>query len=314
MPEGITENRALVVPANSSLPADHDLIGLYLTRFDRASTRREYEKDLVDFFGKQHIQLTEASSVSFVSVNSYLQSLQDRGLKPATIQRRISCIRGFFSWLVALGTLESNPADKHVVRRIRRVKREDHLITVLTRDQARRLVEATAGNGEAAVRDRALVVTLLYGALRRSEAASMNVEHVRSAGPYWVIDLPDTKGGTDQYVKIPPQVVEAVEAVKAEYGIATGAIWRSLSNNSRGRRLSARSIYTIVNQTAERAGIRSEVGAHTLRHTACTLAIEGGANPQQVQAHARHKNLETTMIYVHQRDKLRDNASDYINL
>ena len=50
------------------------------------------------------------------------------------------------------------------------------------------------------------------------------------------------------------------------------------------------------------------------RHTCCTLAIEGGAKPQQVQAHLRHKDLKTTMRYYENRERLTDNASDYIRL
>jgi integrase len=70
----------------------------------------------------------------------------------------------------------------------------------------------------------------------------------------------------------------------------------------------------IVNRAAAACGIHGQIGAHTLRHTGCTLAIEGGASIQQVQSHARHKSIETTMMYVHQRDRLANNAADFIDL
>jgi integrase len=109
--------------------------------------------------------------------------------------------------------------------------------------------------------------------------------------------------------------VDAIDHAKAHYGVYSGALWRSLSrNDSRGNRLSPDGIYGVVKRTAERAGLDATVGAHTLRHTGCTLAIEAGASPQQVQTHARHKRLETTMGYIHQRDKLRDSAADFINI
>ena len=142
----------------------------------------------------------------------------------------------------------------------------------------------------------------------------MDFEHLRKVDRYWVLDLPFTKGGTDQYIKVPEHVAEAILAHKKHYAYTSGPVWRSLSRNSYGKRLSTTSIYTIVRKTAERAGITARVGAHTLRHTGCTLATESGASLQQVQAHARHKNLETTMIYVHQRDKLSDSAADYIDV
>ena len=142
----------------------------------------------------------------------------------------------------------------------------------------------------------------------------MDFEHLKQIGNHWALLLPDTKGGKDQYVKIPLHVVESIQKVSELYGISKGPIWRSLSNNSRGKRLTARSIYRVVSKHSRLAGLTVHVGAHTLRHTGCTLAIEAGATVQQVQTHARHKNLETTMIYVHQRDKLADSAADFIDL
>ena len=140
----------------------------------------------------------------------------------------------------------------------------------------------------------------------------MDVEHIRPLGKYWIIDLPYTKGGADQYVKIPDHVVDVIEAHKEHYGIATGPLWRSLSKRNTGGRLTPTSIYRIVRATAVAAGL-PDIGAHTLRHTGCTLAIEAGATLQQVQSHARHKQIETTMAYVHQRNRLRDSAADYIH-
>jgi integrase len=61
-----------------------------------------------------------------------------------------------------------------------------------------------------------------------------------------------------------------------------------------------------------RAGV--ELTAHSFRHTCATLALEGGAKPQQVQGHLRHADLKTTMRYFEDRDKLNDNATDYINV
>ena len=168
---------------------------------------------------------------------------------------------------------------------------------------------------EAGPRDYALVSTLLHCVLRRSEAAAMDFEHIVQSGPYWVLRLPRAKGGANQTVKIPDHVVDSIEALKDVYGYQSGPVWRSLSRNqSRGRRLSGTSVYSIVDRAARSAGIDAKVGAHTLRHTGCTLAIEGGASIQQVQVHARHKNIETTMMYVHQRDRLANSAADFIDL
>lgn len=311
------QNLPQIIHADESVTrvhGSHDLLDLYLKRFDRENTRRTYARDLVDFFGTEAITLDLALQVNFVHVNQYLARLEADGFKASTMKRRVAALRGFFDWLVALGAIPRNPADKQLLRRIRSTSTRDRSIYYLTAQQAERLIEATQHAGEAAARNRALILALLHCVLRRSEAAAMNVGHIRPLGHYWVLDLPHTKGGADQYVKIPAHVVEEIDHMKACYDIQDGALWRSLSNNNRGGRLRAHSIYRIVKETARQANLSDEIGAHTLRHTGCTLALEAGASLQQVQTHARHKNIETTMVYIHQRDKLRDSAADYIHV
>lgn len=291
-----------------------NLIPAYLHRFDREQTRRAYRNDLVQFFGAEFVTARDVRDISFLHINQHLLDLETAGTAPSTMRRRIAAIRGFFEWMTALGILEKNPANRQLLRRVRGVHRRERAVTFLTSKQAARLVEACDHRRASSVRDQALLLTLLHCVLRRSEAAAMDVEHLRPLGRYWVLDLPLTKGGADQYVKVPSHLAERIHAMQAHYGIRTGALWRSLSGRNHGGRLSAHSVYRIVKNAARDAGLAEDIGAHTLRHTGCTLAIEAGASVQQVQAHARHKNLETTMIYVHQRDRLRDSAADFIRL
>ena len=295
-------------------PAERvDLVPHYLERFERVHMRRSYRTDLEQFFERAAVTVEDARAMSFRDVNRHIRSLEQADRKPSTIQRRVSAIRGFYDWLIALEVVSRNPADKNLIRRVRSNRRQDQTITFLTRDQARQLLAATDDAGEAAFRDRALIMTLLHCVLRRSEAARMDLEHLRPLGHYWVLDLPDTKGGTDQYVKIPAHVVETIHDMADAYNIASGALWRSFSNRNRGDRLTPDAIYKMVKRTAQRAGL-PDIGAHALRHTGCTLAIESGATVEQVKTHARHKDIDTTMNYIHQRDKLRDSAADRINI
>lgn len=292
-----------------------NLVAAYLHRFDRAQTRRAYRNDLTQFFGTDSVDARLAASVSFLHINEHVARLEQSGAKATTIKRRVSALRGFFEWLHALDIIEKNPAHKQLVRRVRTVRRRDQSIVFLSAEQADRLVSAADDGSEAAVRNRALILTLLHCVLRRSEAAAMDFENIRPLGSYWILDLANTKGGADQYVKVPDSIVEEIEAVRLAYGYESGPVWRSLSrNSSRGNRLSPAAIYEVVRNTASKAALPVEIGAHTLRHTGCTLAIEAGASLQQVKDHARHKNVETTMVYIHQRDRLGESAADFIKL
>ena len=294
--------------------AQSDLIPLYLLRFDRENTRRAYTTDLESFFGCPTVTLEMATSVTFTDVNEALQRLDSEGKSPATQRRFLASLRGFFGWLAALGFIDLNPADRHLVRRIPKSSDAEQLVTVLTRDQAARLLGAVDLDKPSGPRDFALVKTLLHCVLRRSEASAMDVEDIGTSGGHAVLRLKRAKGGANQIVKIPGHVAEVLDAYVRDNGYTSGPIWRSFSNRNKGQRISGSSIYKIVRSLSVKAGIQERVGAHTLRHTGCTLAIEGGASLQQVQAHARHKNIETTMRYVHQRDRLANSAADFIDL
>ena len=290
-----------------------NLLPAYLHKFDREQTRRAYRNDLVQFFGTDFVNAELARCASFLHVNEHIAEMETGGARPSTIKRRVAAVRGFFEWLEAVEIVKKNPAHRKLIRKIRSVASKDRHIVFLSREQSDQLLLATELSGEAAVRDRALIKVMLYCVLRRSEAAAMDFDHVRPLGKYWILDLPETKGGADQYVKVPDHVVEDLDHMREHYGYGPGPVWRSLSNNGRGNRLSTNAIYEIVRRTAARAALPVDVGAHTLRHTGCTLAIESGASLQQVKDHARHKHVETTMVYIHQQDRLKDSAADYID-
>lgn len=314
-----------------------NLLELYLRiRHESENTRRAYRYDLEEFFGTGEVTPQLAARARFTHVRAHLEDLKARDLKASTIQRKISAVRSFFRWLLAVSEAEGlelidyNPADGELIGGLPKVRESERRIVFFSREQAECLLKATGEAGEAAQRDRALIKTLLNCMLRRSEAAAMNFEDIRPAGSYWALDLPETKGGEDQWVKIAPHVVEAIDEMRRHYGWANrGPVWRSFSNRNRGERITPQAIYMIVKRTAARAFCpeldwrRDEdkiserlegIGAHALRHSGCTIAIDSGAKLEQVQAYARHADIRTTQRYVHQQEKLSDSATDYVNL
>jgi site-specific recombinase XerD len=295
-----------------SAPATN-LIPVFLSRYDNPRTRRSYQFDLERFFGQNHVARETAVLITFFHVNNYLDGLLKDGKSPATVRRRLAAIRGFFDWLDALSLISENPTKRQLIRKLPKSRPSDNPLVVLTAEQASALIEAASHSELTGIRDATLMGVLLHLVLRRAEAAGMSLQHVRPLGKHTILDLPDTKGGPDQYVKVPEHIAESIKTHSDHYGITEGALWRSFSRSSFGHRLTPYSIYRIVRTTARRAGL-PDIGAHTLRHTGCTLAIEAGASLQQVQVHARHKKLETTMTYVHQRDRLQDSAADFISL
>lgn len=85
----------------------------------------------------------------------------------------------------------------------------------------------------------------------------------------------------------------------------------SLSNNSLQGRMSTHAIGRMIRDYYHLAEIYSKrITPHSLRHTAITLALKGGASIQEAQAMARHQNINTTLIYAHNIDRTA-NAAEF---
>ena len=152
--------------------------------------------------------------------------------------------------------------------------------------------------------------------LRDIEVSRANVEDMRTLGDKTVLFL-QGKGRDErnEYVIVPAQVEAQLRAylkARGEYK-DTDALFISLSNNSKGMRMSTRSISGIAKAAMVEAGYDSKrLTAHSLRHTAVTLALLGGATAQEAQQFARHKSINTTMIYAHNLEAQRNRCSGLV--
>ena len=250
---------------------------------------------------------------------SFRNHLAERDYKHTSINRKLSSLKAFFKMLLATGKIEKNPTDSALVRGYK-----------IEANLTGKAIPKSALNGIIAqievledplmkARDMALFFVLMYGGLRRSEAAKMSWEHLIENDEHTLLLLPDTKSGTDQLIKMQPVVLSKLFNYKKELELhdhpclSSAPIFISLArNNSHGKQLTAQSVNLIVKRHARAAGVSQKITAHMFRHTCCTLAIEGGARPQQVQSHLRHKDIKTTMKYYEDRNQITDNASDYI--
>jgi integrase/recombinase XerC len=285
-------------------------------------TRTAYRADLRDFFaylGLQTGDLEAVRRIGFQDVVRYRNHLAGQGLRRTSINRKLSSLRAFFRMLVAAGYLEQNPADPALVRGY---KIDDALTGKAISTQAlKSIIQSIETEEDELVKSRDLAIfhLLVLGGLRRSEAARTSWSDIVEEGVFHVLRLPETKSGVAQEIKLQPLVMHYLGIYRQTLGRhgypIDGPVFISLSpNQSHGKPLSDQSINLIVKRYALRAGVPRAVTAHMFRHTCCTLAIEGGARPQQVQAHLRHKDLKTTMRYYENRERLVDNASDYIHL
>ena len=296
-----------------------DPLGQFLAGQLTKRTKMAYHADLREFFNSHSITAEDVRAVTFSDIVQYRNGLAALGRRRTTINRKLSSLKAFFKMMTAAGVIEKNPADSTLVKGYRL---DDVLVgKAIHKRSLQQILDAVEAVDDDLMRSRdlAIIDVMLFCGLRRSEVANMAWGDLSHDDAFNILRLPQTKSGVQQDVKIQPLVVHYLELyrdtlLRHRYP-AQDKIFISLSRNqSHGKPLTDQSINLLVRKYSLKAGLDNRVTAHMFRHTCCTLSIEGGAKPQQVQAHLRHKDLKTTMRYYENRERLTDNASDYIRI
>ena len=243
-------------------------------------------------------------------VIAYRDELRGR-CKPTTVQSYITALRLFFKWAAQAG-LYPDIADHIKGAKLDSAHKKDYLNAAQIKDVLDSIDTQTA-KGK---RDYSIIALMVTGGLRDIEAARANIEDLKQLGGSTVLYL-QGKGRDERtdYVKVVPAVEKPVrEYLKTRPNAKSQhPLFTSLSNNSRGRRLSAKSISSIVKGRLLAAGYNSDrLTAHSLRHSAVTLSLMGGLPLDEVQQFARHKNISTTQIYAHNLERAKNRSEDTI--
>lgn len=226
--------------------------------------------------------------------------------KPSTVQNYITATRLFFRWTEQAG-LYPNIADHIKGAKLDRNHKKDYL----TSRQVKKVLETVNRDTLQGLRDYAILCLMFTGGLRTVEISRANVEDLRAAGDDAALYI-QGKGHEEKtdYIKLMPEVEDAIRAYLAgRESPANGSdpLFTSTSNNSKGGRISTRTVSGIVKVALIAAGYNSDkLTAHSTRHTAVTLALMGGQKLEEVQQFARHKNLATTLIYAHNIDRAKN--------
>lgn len=231
--------------------------------------------------------------------------------KPSTVQNYIIATRLFFNWTEQEG-LYPNVAEHIKGARLDR----DHKKDYLTPYQVKKILAKIDRATDQGKRDFAIIALMITGGLRTIEVIRANIEDLTTAGDKTILYI-QGKGHNErtEYINISPQVEDAIRDYLSTRETTDGKqpLFTSLSNNSKGDRMTTRSISRLVKNAFVNAGYNSDrLTAHSTRHTAVTLALMGGESLETVQQFARHANITTTQIYAHNLDRAKNNCSNVI--
>jgi site-specific recombinase XerD len=280
-------------------------------------TRSKYEEYLRDFFGACDLRsLDEVRVVEPAQVVDYRNRLQDRGLSSSTINGRLVAVRGFFGRLLKTRQISGNPADSDFVPglQVSDVSRTEGL----TLEEVKAILSTCDGTLQG-LRDRALLMTLFYQGLRRSEASKLRYRDISTR--LGLLEIKDAKNNPYSTIRLRPEVKQAIDdylevlnrdLAKRETK-PDDPVFCSLSRlRSFGRRLAPSSINNIVKTRARLGGIPRRITAHSWRHTCTTAALQAGVSLHQVQRHLRHKSIQTTLRYDRDREVRKNPTLDLL--
>ena len=272
-------------------------------------TVETYKKALRQFFN--YIGVHGIRQPQREDVLAFRDDLKASGLKPTTVQNYITATRIFFKWTEQEG-LYPNIAEHVKGAKLDKNHKKDYL----TSRQAKEVLAGVQTDSEEGLRNYAILSLMVTGGLRTIEVSRADVGDLRTVGENTVLFV-QGKGREEktEYIKISAPVEKAIRSyLKARENVEEGQpLFTSTSNNSRGKRITTRTVSAIVKNALKNAGYDSaRLTAHSLRHTAITLALLAGREITEVQQFARHANLNTTMIYNHALDQAKNGCSDAI--
>lgn len=237
--------------------------------------------------------------------------VENRELENVSVATYMTALRRFCQYLVDVSVLQDNPADSVIGGR-RPTKHSREFLTYTEVDQ---LLETIDTETTAGLRDRSIILLMLYCALSEHECIHAEVGDLRSGsdGTLRIYVLGKGKKTKDQSVAIPREASGALEEyLERRYGeeerSPSDPLFPSLSNRSHGRPMTARGMRETINRWLKASGVKKDrdrrLTPFSLRHTAGVMMVDNGATLEEIMERMRIEWKPTAQIYFRLRGSL----------
>ncbi|MCC2686652.1 MAG: recombinase XerC [Paenibacillaceae bacterium] len=256
-------------------------------------TINSYANDLRQFADYlQRQEIGEFAAVSYLNVRNYLAELQGQDYAKRSVSRKLSSMRALYAYLVREGLIGTSPFTY-----IRTPKQEKKLPQFMYVEEVTQLLAAVDPDGPTRKRDAAIMEALYSSGMRVGELVQLDLN---SLDLHSGIALVLGKGGKERYVPLGEPAVKAItDYIESERNPSPELKGRPVFLNTRGTRLSDRSVRRIVDKALDAAAFSKNISPHTFRHSFATHMLEAGADLRVVQELLGHVNISTTQIYTH---------------
>jgi integrase/recombinase XerD len=259
----------------------------------RPLTCEAYERDLALF--SEYLESADRVPMTAgqAQVAGFLEHLQKHGVQSRSVARKLSCLRGFYKWLLLDKRIGHDPTVNLESPSSWKV-----LPKALAQSEVEQMMEqaGTAANhpqaDAVALRDRAIVEMLYAGGVRVSELTGLGVEDLSLAEGRMLVR---GKGDKERIVPLGRIAVEALDAylTRGRPGLAIRPGESRLFLSIRGAALTRQWVWQLVKRLDPRAS------PHVMRHSCATHMVENGADLRTVQTLLGHADISTTQVYTH---------------
>ena len=236
--------------------------------------------------------------ISQENIESFLAHLFDLGLSANSQARILSGIKKFYAYLLQEKLVEENPTQLISSPYIGR-----HIPDILSYEEICSMIDCIDLSQPLGHRNKAIIEIMYACGLRVSEVTSLKISNIYIEDEFIRIF---GKGDKERLIPISPSTIKTlylyIDGERKSQNINSKHT-DTLFINRRGSGLSRQMIFLIIKDLAEKAGIKKNIGPHTIRHSFATHLLEGGADLRAVQQMLGHSSISTTEIYTHISDQ-----------
>lgn len=251
---------------------------------------------LVNYLDQYQIKHTP-STIDSQALHDFIY-LTTKTLSARSQARLISGLKSFFSYLVFEDYREDDPT---VLIETPKLGRK--LPNTLSLDEIDLLISSIDLSKSEGERNRCMLETLYSCGLRATELISLKISELYFEEGFIRVQ---GKGNKQRFVPIAPSAIKYitiyVNEIRSHISIKKGHE-DFLFLNRRGSQLTRAMLFTIIKNTAKKAGIKKSISPHTFRHSFATHLLQNGADLRAIQQMLGHQSITTTEIYMHLNQK-----------
>ena len=216
--------------------------------------------------------------------------------KPASRARKISAVRSLIHYLIRQEKIEKSPFEN-----LQNPKLPKQLRSTYSVDQINILLEVPGNASPLTIRDLTAFELMYSSGLRVSELVSVNLDSIDFIEG-WIRVI--GKGNKEREIPVTTTAIDLIGRYLAESRpllVSKDGVQdeNALLLNSKGGRITARSIRRLLHEEEIEKGLTADVSPHGLRHAFATHLLEAGADMRAIQDMLGHARLSTTARYTH---------------